>query len=51
MTSNSDIRKRTDDKPNDDELNLVSGGTGAVLTNVSKVRSEISMTFARNSRA
>jgi bacteriocin-like protein len=32
------------------ELDAVSGGD-ALLSNVSKTRSEISMTFARNSRA
>lgn len=42
-----------------DELDLVVGGNimqglklmGEMLSNVSKTRSEISMTFARNSRA
>ena len=55
MTSNTEIRKPTDDELNDDELNddelnLVSGG-GVLLSNVSKTRSEISMTFARNAHA
>jgi hypothetical protein len=38
----------------DEELALVSGGLGLmgeILSNVSKTRSEISMTFARNARA
>jgi hypothetical protein len=54
MTSNTEFRKLTDDDLNDDELNLVSGGLllfGETLSNVSKTRSEISMTFARNSHA
>jgi hypothetical protein len=36
----------------DSELDLVSGGLGLMgVSNVSKTRSEISMTFARNARA
>ena len=36
----------------DSELELVSGGLGLMgVSNVSKTRSEISMTFARNARA
>jgi len=39
----------------DSELDAVSGGLfgfmGEILSNVSKTRSEISMTFARNARA
>jgi hypothetical protein len=47
----------------DDQIDLVSGGfliqeamanlklMGEILSNVSKTRSEISMTFARNARA
>ena len=35
---------------NETELDEVSGGD-VLLSNVSKTRSEISMTFARNSRA
>jgi hypothetical protein len=36
-----------------EEINSVAGGTltGEILSNVSKTRSEISMTFARNARA
>jgi hypothetical protein len=36
-----------------EEINSVAGATlmGEILSNVSKTRSEISMTFARNARA
>jgi hypothetical protein len=36
-----------------EEINNVAGGKlmGEILSNVSKTRSEISMTFARNARA
>jgi hypothetical protein len=54
----SDETKRDDpkieEKPqavSDEALDQAAGGTGEILSNVSKTRSEISMTFARNSRA
>jgi hypothetical protein len=54
----SDEPKRDDpkieEKPeavSDEALDQAAGGTGEILSNVSKTRSEISMTFARNSRA
>jgi hypothetical protein len=54
----SDEPKREDpkieEKPqvvSDEALDQAAGGTGELLSNVSKTRSEISMTFARNSRA
>ena len=44
---------KADEALPDTALDRVSGGTEAMttLSNVSKTRSEISMTFARNSRA
>jgi hypothetical protein len=46
-------KAKTDEALPDAALDQVSGGTGTMttLSNVSKTRSEISMTFARNSRA
>ena len=55
-TSNLDHGTLEDHRPlADSELDAVSGGLfglmGEILSNVSKTRSEISMTFARNARA
>jgi hypothetical protein len=41
--------KRAGSELDDDELGKVTGGT-PLLSNISKTRSEISLTFARNAR-
>jgi hypothetical protein len=48
MAHDTDLQELTAE-----EINSVAGGKlmGEILSNVSKTRSEISMTFARNSRA
>lgn len=55
MTAVETLRKQPDIRVlSEDESDLVSGGLklmGEILSNVSKTRSEISMTFARNAHA
>jgi hypothetical protein len=48
MAQDADLQELTAE-----EINSVAGGKlmGEILSNVSKTRSEISMTFARNARA
>jgi bacteriocin-like protein len=55
MTANIDRELSRSNELRDEELASVSGGLfglmGEILSNVSKTRSEISMTFARNAHA